>query len=65
MLELEHADDVLLPNEDSSTLRIFIDPLNHYAARFSMLFALSKFTLVLQDTIGSEPILAVAGAQLG
>ena len=59
--DLKYADDVVLLNEDPSSLKDLLCSLVRCAAMFGMRFALPKFKMMLQDWVGVTPNLSIKG----
>ncbi|VDP95639.1 unnamed protein product [Echinostoma caproni] len=61
LFDLEYADDVVLPSEDSGKFWAFLDGLSASVSMFGMRFAPLKCKMLLHDWVGSAPSLTLTG----
>ena len=61
LADIEYADDIALLGSDPSEMQMILNNLNNSAARFGMRFTPAKCKVLLQDWVGSNPHLMLAG----
>lgn len=61
--DLKYAEDIMLLNEDSNKLLVFLDRLKDCVDVFWMRFAPSNCTMLLRDWIVWKPNLVLAGEE--
>ena len=61
LADIEYADDVALLGSDPSEMQAVLNKLNNSAALFGMRFTPPKCKVLLQDWVGSNPNLILAG----
>jgi hypothetical protein len=63
-MDLEYADDIVLLGEDETAMQRLLDNLTECTSMFGMRFSPAKCKLMLQDWVGYQPTLSVAGSPI-
>ena len=61
LIDIEYADDLALLGSDPLEMQTILNNLNNSSARFGMRFTPRKCKVLLQDWVGSNPSLILAG----